>query len=52
MKLSNEELLAVRGGMIISAAVLNAIARIYKTAYDIGYALGSYIRRKVTKSYC
>lgn len=51
MRLTNKELNEITGGGI-SAALLNAIARITNTIYDIGRGLGSSVRRLITKTLC
>ena len=50
MKMSNEELLAVSGG--ISASYLTAFAKIFTTIIEIGKMVGTSIRRSINKSYC
>ena len=47
MYLEKEELNNIVGGA--SAAIFNAFARIFRTMYDIGYEIGSTIRRLVSK---
>lgn len=51
MYLSCEESYNVVGGAL-SGSWLNALARIGKLFYDIGYSLGSAIRRATSKKYC
>lgn len=51
MKLTNIELQDVSGGSL-SATLLNAIARITNTVYEIGRGVGSSLRRILTKSFC
>jgi len=48
--LEKEELNNIVGGA--SAAIFNAFARIFKTMYDIGYEVGSTIRRLMSKKTC
>lgn len=50
MYLSKEESTLVVGGM--SGTYLNAMARIGKLLYDIGYQFGSGIRRAFSKKSC
>lgn len=52
MVLNNKESLSVMGGVSINGTFLNAFSRILKTLYDIGYALGSSLKRAISKSYC
>ena len=52
MYLTNEECLEITGGAKLSGTMLNALSRLAKTLYDIGYALGSSIRRATAKKYC
>lgn len=51
MYLNNQELNEINGGSI-SATLLNAISRAVTTIYDIGYAIGSSIRRLVSGNVC
>ena len=44
------ELNKIVGGT--SAALYNAIARVFQTIYDIGYEIGSAIRRAFSKKMC
>ena len=50
MYLEKKELNNIVGGA--SAAIFNAFARIFRTMYDIGYEIGSTIRRLVSKKTC
>ncbi len=50
MILDEMELSIVRGGSL-SATMLNAFSRVISTVYDIGYALGSTLRRLWKKIY-
>lgn len=50
MYLEKKELNNIVGGA--SAAIFNAFARIFRTMYDIGYEIGSRIRRLVSKKTC
>lgn len=50
MKLNKKELNEIKGGA--SATFFNAFARVFKTMYDIGYDLGSSLRRILTKKTC
>ena len=52
MYLTKEECLKINGGAGLSGAMINALSRLTKTLYDIGYALGSSIRRATSKKYC
>lgn len=49
--MSNEELLIVRGGGITST-FLNSLARVVTTVYNVGRAVGSTVRRIITKTIC
>ena len=51
-KLKRDEMLNVKGGSSVTAAMLNAIIRGITTMYTIGQAVGSAIRRAMTGSYC
>lgn len=51
MYLNNQELAQIVGGGL-TATLLNAVSRLVKTIYDIGYAIGSTIRRTSKKKYC
>ena len=51
MKLSNQELMLIQGG-IISASWLNSISRTITTILDLGRTIGSAIRRMYSKKYC
>lgn len=50
MNLDKNELNKIVGGT--SAALYNAIARVFQTIYDIGYEIGSAIRRAFSKKIC
>ena len=50
MVLEKYELAKINGGF--SASLLNAIARLSKTIYDIGYSFGSSIRRLIKGKMC
>ncbi len=49
--MSKEEMLLVKGGGI-SSTMLNAIARLATTIYNVGRAFGSSLRRLFTRSTC
>lgn len=49
--LTNNELHNIVGGAI-TATLLNAIARLANTILGVGRAIGSSIRRAITKKYC
>lgn len=52
-KLENNELLKVDGGTdVISATMLNSIYNIVSFIYELGEALGSYIRRNNEDKMC
>lgn len=48
MKLKNYEMLKIEGGLNISGTLLNSIAKLITTIFDIGKAIGSAI--SMTKS--
>lgn len=50
MNLSNKELSLIVGG--ISGSFLNAMSRIFTTVYNIGYQIGSSLKRVFKRSYC
>ncbi len=49
--MSKEEMLLITGGSI-SSTMINAIARLTTTIYNIGKALGSSLKRIFTKTTC
>lgn len=51
MRLSNKELLEIKGGAI-TASLLNALSRAISTTLNLGQVIGSAIRRAISKSYC
>lgn len=51
IKLTNKQLLKVRGGSL-SATMLNALAKGAGLLFEIGQAVGSAIRRAITKTTC
>lgn len=51
MVLSFNELSQINGGAV-TATFFNAIARVSKTIYDIGYAFGSAVSRLISGKYC
>ncbi len=52
MILENQELSKIRGGVSITATLLNSFARIIGSFYDIGNNFGSSLRRMVEKRMC
>ncbi len=53
MKLSKLELLEIKGGEItVTATLINALARGISVLFDLGKAVGSSIRRAITKTTC
>ncbi|CDE49584.1 unknown [Firmicutes bacterium CAG:460] len=50
MYLEKRELDQVVGGA--SASFFNSVARILRTAYDIGYSIGSSLRRLFSRNLC
>ena len=51
-KLDNRELIKVKGGAGVTAAMINAVIRTVSTMFTIGQAIGSAIRRTVRGNYC
>lgn len=49
--LKNEELVLVRGGAL-STTLLNSLARLVNTLYELGQSVGSSIRRIASKKVC
>lgn len=52
MILKNTELMKIEGGATISGTLLNAIAKLISTVYDIGRAIGSAINMSKNGSKC
>ena len=53
MKLTKEELLCIRGGEVtVTATLINALARGISVLFELGKAVGSSIRRAITKTTC
>ena len=52
MKIKSEELTNIRGGSIISATVLNALARTGQLLYELGRNLGTAVRMIGKKKAC
>lgn len=53
MKLSKNELLQVQGGSVtVTATLINALARGISVLFELGKAVGSSIRRAITKTTC
>ena len=50
--MKKEELIEVKGGVGLSAALINAISRGVNTLYNLGAAVGSAIRRAFKKKIC
>ena len=51
-KLKEEELLNIKGGVSVSATVINAFARAGQLLYDLGRSLGTAIRMIGKKKAC
>ena len=51
MKLSEEKLSQIVGGAV-TVSLLNSLSRIASTIYDIGYALGSTVRKLFGSNTC
>ena len=53
MRLNNKELLEVQGGAVtVTATLINALARGISVLFELGKAVGSSIRRSITKTTC
>ncbi len=53
MQLNKAELLQIKGGSItITATLINALARGISVLFELGQAVGSSIRRAITKTTC
>lgn len=50
--MSNEELVTIKGGATISAAIISAAVRAFNVTLEIGRTIGTVIRRKVSQTYC
>lgn len=51
-ELKKDEMLKIEGGASLSAAMLGSIYKTINAIFNIGEALGSYIRRKVEGKMC
>ena len=49
-KLNNTEMKSIEGG--VSSSMLNAILRGASLLYNMGQAIGSAIRRSISRNYC
>lgn len=52
MKLENTEMLKIVGGINISGTLLNSIAKLLSTLFDVGRAIGSAIRMSKSGRRC
>mgnify|MGYP001623892392 CR=1 FL=1 len=52
IELNNQQLFGIKGGASLTSSMLNAIVRTVSTMFSIGQAVGSAIRRAVSKNYC
>jgi len=52
MKLNNEELFQIAGGLSFNGTIVNALSRAIETVLEVGRSLGSAIRRIFNKNYC
>ncbi|MDD2238523.1 MAG: hypothetical protein PHH51_01380 [Bacilli bacterium] len=52
MKLENAEMLKIVGGINISGTLLNSIAKLISTIFDVGRAIGSAISMSKSKRRC
>jgi len=50
--MNNDELKVIYGGASLSGAVISALVKAFDIALEIGRALGSSLRRYITKSAC
>ncbi len=50
--LNNEQLLHVNGGAGLNSSMLNALIRTVSTLFGLGQAVGTAIRRGVSRKYC
>lgn len=50
--LSNEELLNVKGGSLITSTFLNSMSRFISTIFELGQSIGSSLRRSAAKKFC
>lgn len=52
MKLDNNELINISGGVNLTAAYLNAASRAVNTILDLGRTVGTAIRSAVSRKWC
>ncbi|MDD4705881.1 MAG: hypothetical protein PHS24_01530 [Bacilli bacterium] len=52
MKLKNVEMLKIVGGINISGTLLNSIAKLLSTLFDVGRAIGSAISMSKSRRRC
>ena len=50
--MKKEELINIKGGINVSASLLNAFTRGVNTLYNLGVAFGSALRRAFRKKIC
>ena len=52
IELNNQQLFCIKGGASLTSSMLNALVRTVSTLFSIGQAVGSALRRAVSKNYC
>lgn len=52
MKISNQELITISGGISLSGTLINSISRGIGSLLEVGRSLGTAIRRIVSKNLC
>ena len=52
IELNNQQLFCIKGGARSTRSMLNALVRTVSTLFSIGQAVGSALRRAVSKNYC
>lgn len=51
-ELNKKEMLDIEGGSSITATMVSAVYKAFQTVFEIGEALGSFIRRSVEGKKC
>ena len=52
MRLSNQELIIISGGLSLSGTLINSISRGIDALLEVGRSLGTAIRRIINKNLC
>ena len=52
MRLSNQELIIISGGLSLSGTLINSISRGINSLLEVGRSLGTAIRRIINKNLC